>query len=91
MVDGERGPKVALRTTLSLTPQRLGIEGSSDAVLEAETLNLLESEINRGMRARLATSGLLGQSLHVELAMLDRPPDCGVCRQSSPTRSEESV
>lgn len=84
LLEGERGPKVALRTTLSLTPQRFGIDAGSDAVMARQMLDLIESEVNRGMRAQLATSGLLGQSLHVDLAMMDNAPPGELNRHAAP-------
>ncbi|PZQ49442.1 MAG: paraquat-inducible protein B [Rhodovulum sulfidophilum] len=74
IVDEERAPRIALRTTLTLFPRRMGILEGSDAEMSAQLLALLSSEVERGMRARLATSGLLSQTLYVDLAMLDNPP-----------------
>jgi paraquat-inducible protein B len=65
-------PSVSLRATLSLVPARFGIGGddADEAAVRDETLALIESEVADGMRARLETSGLLSQSLFVNLVTL---------------------
>ncbi|TPE46585.1 MlaD family protein [Amaricoccus solimangrovi] len=74
--DSERGPHVTLRTTLSVAPSRMGIPEGSDADMARGLIALLDSEVQRGMRARLAASGLLSQNLFVDLAMVGNPaPD----------------
>ena len=64
--DGQ--PRVTLRATLSLVPGRLGIAGESDDALAAQTLDLLESQVSQeNLRAQIAASGLLSQTLYVNL------------------------
>lgn len=84
ITDGERGPKVVLRATLSIMPQRMGIAEGDDAAMAAAVLDLLEAEVNRGMRARLAASGLLSQTLYVDLATMDNPPEGVLNREAEP-------
>lgn len=85
IADGERGdPNISLRATLALSPQRMGITPGTDAVMAAETLNLLEAEVSRGMRARLASSGLLSQTLHVDLATIEDPEPGVLNREGEP-------
>ena len=68
-------PRVAMQATLGLLPRRMGVAEGSEAEMSAGLLDLLASEVEQGMRARLAASGLLGQTLFVDLAMLgDAPP-----------------
>lgn len=82
----ERGdaPAVAMRTTLSISPRRMGIPAGTDEEVSAGTLDLLAAEVGRGMRARLAASGILSQNLYVDLALLDDPPPDRFYRASDP-------
>ena len=64
--DGE--PRVTLRATLSLVPGRLGVAGENDDAIIAETLDLLQSQVSQqNLRAQIAASGLLSQTLYVNL------------------------
>ena len=63
------GPQVAMRVTFDIVPQRLGVPPDAADPREAG-LDLLADLVERGLRVRLASSGLLSQSLHLELAEL---------------------
>lgn len=68
-------PRVILRATLAIAPQRLGLGGEPAGDASGRTLDLLSSAVRQGLRARLASKGLLGQTLSVELVTLpDAPP-----------------
>ena len=84
IVDGDRAPRVAMRATLSILPGRMGIPEADDAEMRAGFLDLLASEVGRGMRARLAASGLLSQTLFVDLAMVENPPPGEFNRDAEP-------
>ncbi len=60
--------RITLQATLALVPPRLGV--TDDADQQAAAMQLLDRLVARGMRARLGTSGLLSQSLFVELVDL---------------------
>ncbi len=66
--EGADGPQLSMRVTLAVLPQRLGVPVDV-ADPDAAGLALLEQLVSgRNLRARLASSGLLSQSLHVALA-----------------------
>lgn len=63
---------VNLRVDMRIVPSRLGIAGDEP---EQETLQLFNDLVAEGWRARLATQGLLGTTLKVELIQVaDAPP-----------------
>ncbi|MBM7067261.1 intermembrane transport protein PqiB [Actibacterium sp. 188UL27-1] len=64
----DAGRGVQLLARLQLNPRRLGIEGTSDS--DAIT-DALADRVENGLRARLSSEGLLGQTIVVEL--LDLP------------------
>lgn len=69
IVPTETGQTVALRATLAIVPLRLGIaEGAVDPAQAA--LELLDDEVAGGLRAQLASEGLLSTNLFVDLASL---------------------
>lgn len=84
ITDNSETPRVAMRTTLSISPLRMGVAEGSEEQMAAETLDLLTAEVERGMRARLAASGILSQNLYVDLALLDDPPRDRFYRASDP-------
>ncbi len=65
--DGET--TLRMRVTLAVVPQRMGVTAEPGAIPEAG-LNLLSDLVAQGLRAQLASAGLLGQSLYVNLAEL---------------------
>ena len=68
------GQTVALRATLSIIPTRMGIPQTDDAdAMRAGLYRLISSEVSRGMRAQLAASGLLSQTLYVDLITVEKP------------------
>lgn len=73
--DGRR--TVLLRADLSLRPGQLGLEGNDVA---DETRALMTELINDGYRARLASEGLLGMALKVELVKLEDPEPADTTR-----------
>ena len=81
IVDRAGQPQVTLRATLSIAPSRIGIpEGADDPT--AAALDALEVQVSHGLRATLATSGLLAQSLQVELVELPDAAPAGIDRDA---------
>ncbi|MFV0246229.1 MAG: MlaD family protein [Qingshengfaniella sp.] len=72
---------VRVRADFSLSPERLGLPADADA---PTTQNFLDQAIAKGLRARLASQGLLGQSLKVELVSIPSPPPMGLDRTAVP-------
>jgi paraquat-inducible protein B len=64
VVDVNGNNRVQLRTTLNLSPSRLGI---SDETSDADAMVILASFVAQGMRARLVTGNILTGALEVEL------------------------
>ncbi|MFV0335746.1 MAG: intermembrane transport protein PqiB [Tropicimonas sp.] len=60
----DKPPVVRQQVTIALAPTRLGL--ASDATTES-VQNFLAGEIEQGLRARVASAGLLGTSLMIEL------------------------
>jgi paraquat-inducible protein B len=84
ILDEDRAPRIVMQTTLSILPRRMGIPEGNDAEMSKQFLDLLTSEVGRGMRARLAASGLLSQTLFVDLAMVENPPPGEFNRDAEP-------
>ncbi|WP_210527862.1 MlaD family protein [Rubellimicrobium arenae] len=73
LLDPERfgDEEVHLQTVLALQPSRLGLEGDQG---RSDILAALQSRVGRGLRAQLASAGLLG-GLKVQLIEIpDAPP-----------------
>ncbi len=83
VIEGEAGPELLMRVTLVVLPQRLGVDADAEDP-EAAGLDLLGSLVGRGLRARLATEGLLSQSLHVSLAELPEAEPAAFLRDAEP-------
>jgi paraquat-inducible protein B len=65
--------RVRLNAILSIQPSRLGLESTASPT---SALNFLAGRVREGLRARLASAGLLTGGLKVELVILDNvPPD----------------
>ncbi|WP_424927880.1 intermembrane transport protein PqiB [Amaricoccus tamworthensis] len=82
VTETEEGPSVVLETAFYILPSRIGFideEGSYE-----QTLDLLESAVSRGLRARLAGSGLLSQKLEIELIEATDAPEAEFDRTSEP-------
>lgn len=62
--------QLRMRVTMAIAPQRMGVIAEPGAIPEAGLTLLADLVDHRGMRAQLAASGLLSQSLHVNLAEL---------------------
>ncbi len=85
IVTTENQPRLVLRTTLGIVPARLGITADSDEAAVKAALDLLASEVeNDGLRAKLASSGLLQQTLFVDLAELPDPVPATLDRNAEP-------
>ncbi|GFE66073.1 PqiB family protein [Litoreibacter roseus] len=65
--DDEQVSDVRLRTTLSLRPNKLGLPPGTD---DAQIIEFLSARVAEGLRARVASDGLLGGNLVIELAEL---------------------
>ncbi len=59
---------VRQQITIAINPERLGMTADADPEIVA---GFMEGEVERGMRARLAGTGLLGTTLVVELTDID--------------------
>ncbi|MCA8883503.1 MAG: MCE family protein [Rhodobacteraceae bacterium] len=78
LVENEDGHRqVLLRVDLGLLPTQLGLE---DTASEDEMRTLIEGLVADGFRARLASSGLLGLTLKVEIIRLADAPPAGPTR-----------
>ncbi|MEJ6397878.1 PqiB family protein [Yoonia sp. 208BN28-4] len=75
VIESADGADVQLRTILSIETDRLGMQADSTS---EEGLALLEDFVAQGVRARLATSGLLSQNLIVELVRVADVPDAQI-------------
>jgi paraquat-inducible protein B len=64
VVEDNGTKRVRLRTTLDLSPSRLGI---SDETSDADAMVILASFVAQGMRARLVTGNILTGALDIEL------------------------
>ena len=74
IVDDAGRPQVSLRATLAISPSRIGVPDDAPDPAAA-ALDALETQVAQGLRARLATTGLIAQSLQVELVEVpDAPP-----------------
>lgn len=80
--DGE--DTLTLRTTLALSPARFGVSEDTPEDMERVALDLISGEVDRGLRARLASGGLLSQSLYVDLAYLPDAPAATLDRDADP-------
>ena len=65
-------------------PQRLGITGTETSDAPGQALDLLASQVEQGLRAQLAASGLLTQTLFVNLAMVPDAPPAELDRDAEP-------
>ncbi len=81
---GGGAPQVAMQATLSILPRRMGIAEGTDAEMSAAFLDLLAAEVSQGLRARLSASGLLGQTLFVDLVTLEDAPPGDFERDAQP-------
>ncbi|MBP7000664.1 MlaD family protein [Amaricoccus sp.] len=75
--------RLRMRVTLAIVPQRMGIVAEAGAIPEAG-LDLLADLVGQGLRAQLASAGLLGQSLFVNLAELPDAPAAALERDALP-------
>lgn len=64
-------PKVVQDISISVSPTRLGLPEGSTA---GDALTFLSGQVQRGLRARIASAGFLGTSLMIELAELPDEP-----------------
>jgi len=90
IVDDAGRPEVSLRATLAIAPSRLGVPDDAPDPAAA-ALDLLEAQVALGLRARLATSGLIAQSLQVELVEVPGAPPGSLNREAQPNPVIPSV
>lgn len=64
----EGNSRVRMRADIRILPDRLGVGGDE---VEERTIELFREQIAAGFRARLASQGILGTSLKVELVQLE--------------------
>nr|MBA3326035.1 MCE family protein [Paracoccaceae bacterium] len=77
------GPQLVMRVTLAVLPQRLGVPAEEGDPAQAG-LDLLAALVEDGLRAQLASSGLLSQSLYVALAELPTAEPASLDRDAQP-------
>jgi paraquat-inducible protein B len=63
--------RVLLNAVVSIQPARLGLQ---DDVTPDAAFDFLSQRINEGLRARLASAGLLSSGLKIELVQIDNAP-----------------
>ena len=90
IVDADGNPQATLRATLAIAPSRIGIpeDAPDPAGAAIEALGL---QVEQGLRARLATSGLLAQSLQVELVEMPDAAPATLDRDAEPNPVIPSV
>jgi paraquat-inducible protein B len=66
------GREVKLRTEIEIDPQALGLDPSTG---KSEVLSFLQDAVERGLRARLATTSIFSAGLKVELVELPNEPE----------------
>lgn len=69
--DAAGGSRVLLNAVISIQPARLGLQ---DDVTPEAAFDFLAQRINEGLRARLASAGLLSAGLKIELVQVDDAP-----------------
>lgn len=79
----EGATRLLMRVTLAVLPQRLGLPADA-ADPAAAGLDLIAELVEGGLRAQLASSGLLSQSLHVSLAEPADPAPGSLDRAAEP-------
>lgn len=78
---GEDGP-VRLRVDMDLSPRRIGLRPGLD---DAEVRSALAARVERGLRVRVASEGLFGQTVVLELVNLgDEAPNSPAALDSGP-------
>ncbi len=81
---GQGGTRLVMRVTLAVLPQRLGVPSAEGDPAEAG-LDLISDLVeNSGLRAQLASSGLLSQSLHISLAEIAAADPATLDRAANP-------
>ena len=90
IVDDAGRPQVSLRATLAIAPSRIGVPDDAPDPAAA-TLDALETQVALGLRARLATTGLIAQSLQVELVEVPDAPPAALNRDAQPNPVIPSV
>ena len=84
IVDRDGKPTVVLQATLAIVPARFGVSEDSEEAMASKALDLIAAEVDRGLRARLATSGLLSQTLFVDLAEIPDAAPATLDRDAEP-------
>lgn len=77
--DSPEGPQVLLRADIGIAADRLDISGED---VTGQTEALFENLVERGLRARLASSGLLGTSREIQLVDVPDAPPAEITRTS---------
>ncbi|WP_164882369.1 PqiB family protein [Paenirhodobacter populi] len=82
VTDTGNGEKHAQQQVIiALSPERLGLDRNADAT---EVTDFLETQVEQGLRARIAGTGLFGTTLIVELTDVAAPSDTGMNLQDTP-------
>ncbi len=80
----DAGTSLMMRVTMTVIPQRLGVPSDSPDATAAGLDLLADLVATDGLRAQLASSGLLSQSLHVNLAELAEAEPASLARDAQP-------
>ncbi len=84
IVDRDGTPTVVLQATLAIVPARFGVSEDTEEAMASKALDLIAAEVDRGLRAQLATSGLLSQTLFVDLAEIPDAAPATLDRDAEP-------
>ncbi len=81
VTDYQGSERVLQEVTLAITPSRIGLDRNTT---EAEALDFIAGQVRSGLRARLASAGLFGTSLEVQLAQLPDAAPAEIDRTAQP-------
>lgn len=81
VTDDQGNERVLQEVTLAITPSRIGLDRNTT---EAEALDFIAGQVQSGLRARLASAGLFGTSLEVQLAQLPDAAPAEIDRTAQP-------
>ncbi|MBC9246272.1 MCE family protein [Paracoccus sp. 11-3] len=86
--DPNNEPEVMQQVTLAISPGRLGLDPGAT---KEDALAFLEQAVEGGLRARVASAGLLGLSLKVELVQIDDAEPASIDMAGDPNPIMPSV
>lgn len=86
--DPNNEPQVMQQVTLAISPGRLGLDPGAT---KEDALTFLEQAVDGGLRARVASAGLLGLSLKVELVEIENAEPATIDMAGDPNPIMPSV